>query len=253
MTDFCKRCNNILEMTKILPSVADRGNIDTTKEDLHEDILEKKLDTDTPNELSLESDDKSKTGLEKRDVDETKSDKSDKSEDSENGESAELEDFYKEILTIVESGKELTDDQMSRIDIKQMIKSKYYRDLKSKSAIKKQILAMIEDMGNSDENNTFYLFCSNCGYHRSLDPGFHIISKNAEGVASTHDYFDEAKIRLNVHSGICPRTREFKCSNGDCASNKDSKSHPTEACMMREPDSYRMTYVCTSCLTIKRL
>jgi hypothetical protein len=132
-----------------------------------------------------------------------------------------------------------------------MIKSKYYRGLKSKSDIKKKILGMIDDMGNSDENTTFYLFCTNCGYSRQLDSGFHILSKNPEGMAATHDYSDESKIRNAVHYGIHPRTREFICPNKNCASHQ--KGNPTEAVFLRDGDSYRMIYVCTTCLTIKRL
>lgn len=283
MTAFCKNCNNILEMMKTLP-IAGVDTIDTagatdaadaTNEDLHQDVLNTKsekggktqneiIDSTTPDELSSDTEDgKSGDGKQEVDVEGDKGDGEASAEPELEPEvpepvvdvkmSAEDEDFYQRILSKVEADEELTDDQITRIEIKDMIKSQYYRDLKSKSAIKKKILTMIEDMGNSDDNTEFYLFCSNCGYSRTLDSNFHVLSKNAEGVASTHDYFDEDKTRLIVHSGIYPRTREFNCPNKDCSSQKGAPTTSTEACMVRDANSYHMTYVCVNCLTVKRL
>lgn len=275
MTAFCKNCNNILEMMKTLPiagvdTIDTAGAADATNEDLYQDVLNTKsekggktqseiIDSTTPDELSSDTED-GKSGDGKREVDAESEASAEPKPEPEVLEpvvdvkmSAEDEDFYQRILSKVEADEELTDDQIARIEIKDMIKSQYYRDLKSKSVIKKKILTMIEDMGNSDDNTEFYLFCSNCGYSRTLDSNFHVLSKNADGVASTHDYFDEDKTRLIVHSGIYPRTREFNCPNKDCSSQRGTPTTPTEACMVRDANSYHMTYVCVNCLTVKRL
>lgn len=247
MTDFCKNCNHILEMTRILPTKTEA--VDLQDESNQGEQKRELLNTATPEELSeTENTMNNKEGeLENEDI-ETEEDSE---VDSESDRDNEAEEFYEKIITAIEGDQPLTNEELSKIDIKNMIKTDYYKGLKSKSAIKKKLLGMIEDMGNSDENVTFYLFCTNCGYSRPLDSGFHVLSKNREGVASTHDYSDDSKIRNIVHYGIYPRTREFICPNKDCASHK--KDHSTEAVFMRDGNSYHMIYVCTTCLAIKRL
>lgn len=276
MTDFCKNCNTILMITKTLPLdvVGEQRdekvrNGHNNRSDRDRDIdVNNTLDTATPNELSTDSNDDSKEGG----VDETEDidnlDNVDNADDAnernkyqknieidkyqeDDERDAESEKFYESILKAVESNAKLNIDQMLSIDIKKMIKSDYYKSLKSKSDVKKKILAMIEDMGNSDENTSFHLFCDKCGYHRALDTGFNILSKNPEGVASTHNYSDDAKLRNCVHFGIYPRDRKFNCPNDKCISHK--KGNATEAVMMREGATYNMIYVCVYCLAIKRL
>ena len=250
MTDFCKNCNHILEMTRVLPNFEQREE------------AQELLNTATPDELSNteaeteivvddnDTNDKTK-GDKDDDVDQNEESDAESDVESEPERDDEAEEFYATILQAVENDQALTNEQLAQIDVKKMIKTDYYRALKSKSVIKKKILGMIEDMGNSDDNTTFYLFCTNCGYSRSLDSGFHILSKNPEGVASIHDYSDESKIRNAVHYGIYPRTREFICPNKECETHQ--KNNDTEAVFMRDEDTYRMIYVCTTCLSIKRL
>ena len=230
MTDFCKNCDQILEITKSVPA----------KYYGRESQL---LDTETPIELSETGNDISESEVDEiEEIDEI----------DENGEITDIDEkFYENIIKKVENNQFPSNDELSQIDVKKMIKTNYYRSLKTKSAIKKKLSDMIEDMGNSDENTSFMLFCSNCGYSRPLDPGFHILSKQPEGQASVHDYSDDSKIRNSIHCGIYPRTREFICPNKDCLSHKPN--NPTEAVFMRDGNTYRIIYVCTSCLTIKRL
>jgi hypothetical protein len=253
MTDFCRNCNNDLKITRTIPTViAPNENPDIGNElDQLEKGTKENLNTATPNYLS-DTDDDNDDNDNDNIKDETKYESGNESgNESENEErDAEVEDFYENILKTVEREETLTEDQVANIDIKRMIKTDYYKSLKSKSDIKKKILTLIEDMSNSDENTNFYLFCTNCGYNRPLDTGFHIMSKNPEGVASIHDYSDDSSTRNDIHTGIYPRTREFKCPNDKCESNHGK---PTEACMMRDGDTYKMVYVCTTCLTIKRL
>lgn len=258
MTDFCKNCNHILEITKTLPTIerVDGQAGQNSKELLNtatpEELSETEKDVTNPN---AENNNEEKEGEDVEEVEEgegeSEQSEAEEAEDSEIDRDEEAEEFYEKILQAIENDQPLTNEELAQIDIKKMIKTDYYRGLKTKSTIKKKILGMIDDMGNSDENAAFYLFCSNCGYSRPLDPDFHILSMNPEGVASVHDYSDESKIRNSVHSGIYPRTREFTCPNKDCLSLK--KGNPTEAVFMRDGDSYRMIYVCTMCLTIKRL
>jgi hypothetical protein len=251
MTDFCKNCNHILEMTRTLPTDLDKIR-EQEKELLNTDTPEEMSDTSPEVEANAETNAEAEAEAEANAEENAEASVDSESESEVEPErDDETEDFYEAVLKAIENETPLTDDQLEKIDVKRMIKTEYYRSLKSKSAIKKKILAMIEDMGNSDDNTTFYLFCTNCGYSRALDPGFHIMSKNPEGVASIHDYSDESKLRIAVHTGIYPRTREFTCPNDKCVTLQ--KGTPTEACMMRDGDSYKMIYVCTDCLSIKRL
>jgi len=271
MTDFCKNCNHILDMTKTLPTNVNREHTEALENEgrelLNTATPEALSDTDNDQEPKYNTKSNSKSKSKSKSVEsyENKTDnidqESDLDTDTDNKEDElhpeideESEEFYETILMAIENNQPLSNEQLAKIDIGDMIKTHYYRNLKTKSEIKKKILGLIDDMGNSDENTAFYLCCTNCGYSRALDSGFHILSKNPDGVAASHDYSDESKIRNVVHYGIHPRTREFICPNTGCDSLKPG--NPTEAVFLRDEsnrDSYRMIYICTTCLTIKRL
>ena len=218
MDDFCVNCNTILEITKTLP-------IDVVESDTDEKLFA----SSTPAELS-DTSDSGEEDDEKMEID---------------------EEFYEDILKRVESGEKLSAENINDIDVKKMIKSEYYKSIKSKSDIKKKILTMIEDMGNSDEATVFYFFCNKCGYHRPIDPGYSIVTKNSADKPSMHEYSDPAKLRNIVHFGIYPRTREFTCPNDKCVSKKGGV--PTEAVMCRPGKTHKTVYVCQHCLSIKHI
>lgn len=164
--------------------------------------------------------------------------------------SSEDEINYESILKKVENGEKLSDDELKLIDIKDMTKNEYYKKMSKKGEIKKQIMDMIEDMGNSDENIQAYMVCRNCAFTKPIKGKFKILTKNPEGATSTHDYVNEASFRNRVHMRTMPRTRDFNCPNKECPSY--TQKTPNEAIFFRKnADAYDTIYVCTNCLTVK--
>jgi hypothetical protein len=157
---------------------------------------------------------------------------------------------YETILKKVEDGKKLTNDELGSIDIKEMVKNEYYKKMTKKGEIKKSIIDMIDEMGNADENTKAYMMCKNCGYNKSIEPRFRVLSKNPEGIASTYDYVDEASYRLKVHIRTIPATRNFNCPNKECPVNKNGVT-PEAIFFRKNATTHETIYVCKRCLTVK--
>lgn len=207
---FCENCNNILDISR---------TIYTTNNET--------LNTETPNTVT--------------DTDDDVNNEVHIDDDNTN---------YEFLLKKLEDGKTLTPEELLSINIKNMVSNEYYRKMSKKGYYKKKIIELIEDLGNSDDNTQAYMYCKNCAYNRPIPSRFRVISKNPEGVASVHDYINEANYRLKVHMKTIPRTRNFKCPNSSCDSNAGKL--PTEAAFFsRNNTSYEKIYVCVNCLTIK--
>lgn len=192
--------------------------------------------------------DVSRTSLTKEEVDLNDSQPTDTIE-SESTENKIVVD-YENILRKVENDEKLTNEELSSIDIKDMVKDDYYKKLGKKGKIKTQIMEMIDDMRNSDENTSAYLVCQNCAFTKPIKSGLHILTKNPEGVPATHDYINESNYRVRVNMRTMPRTRNFTCQNKNCKGLMQSL--PQEAIFFRKSaDSYETIYVCTHCLAIK--
>jgi len=165
--------------------------------------------------------------------------------------STESEDIeYEKILKKVEEGKKLTKDELASIDIKEMVKNEYYKKMAKKGEIKKLIMEMMEDMGNSDDNTQAYMVCKNCGYCKNIDPSFRVLSKNPDGMVTHRDYINDTNYRLKVHIKTMPITRNFNCPNKNCASN-NGKIEPEAIFFRKSANTYETVYVCRRCLTIK--
>jgi len=157
---------------------------------------------------------------------------------------------YENILQKIEKGENISEDELKLIDIKDMTKNDYYKKMSKKGEVKKQIIDMIEDMGNSDENTQAYMVCRNCAFTKPIKGRFRILTKNPEGVTAAHDYINEASYRNRVHMRTMPRTRDFSCPNNDCPSYTQKANN--EAIFFRKSaDAYDTIYVCTNCLTVK--
>jgi hypothetical protein len=131
-----------------------------------------------------------------------------------------------------------------------MVNNDYYKKMSKKGEIKKSIIDMIDDMGNSDDNTQAYMICKNCSFNKTIDPGFRILSKNPEGVTTIHDYVNEASYRNKVHIRTIPITRNFNCPNTECPVYK--KMLPPEAIFFRKhANTHETVYVCKRCLSIK--
>jgi hypothetical protein len=157
---------------------------------------------------------------------------------------------YEAILKKIEKGEKVSNEELGSIDIKDLVKNEYYKKMTKKGEIKKSIIDMIEDMGNADENVHAYMVCKNCGYSKTIDPGFRVMTKNPEGIAATHNYINEASYRNKIHIRTMPITRNFNCPNKNCPVYTNKL--PPEAIFFRKNEkSYETVYVCKRCLTIK--
>ena len=157
---------------------------------------------------------------------------------------------YEPILKKLEAGERPTDQELESVDLRRLVKDEYYRKMSGKSDIKKRLIDMIEELRNADNNTQAFLFCKNCAYSRVIKPNTRIMSKNPEGVASTHDYVNEANYRNKVHIRTIPCTRNFNCPNSECPGRKGKV--PIEAVFFRKnANTYETVYVCKNCKTIK--
>lgn len=213
---FCEKCDNILDISRT--PLGNYGDI---------------LGEDTPNTMSSDTDDS-----------EPKTDRSLAQP------KIEKPIDYDDMLKRVEKGEKLTYDELNTIDVKELAKNEYYKKMAKKGEIKRQILEMIDDMGNSDENIQAYMVCRNCSFTKEIKPQMKIMSKNPEGVVASHDYIDEVSYRNRIHFRTMPRTRKYECPNKDCPVY--TKKIPNEAIFFRKnADTYETIYVCVNCMTVK--
>jgi len=159
---------------------------------------------------------------------------------------------YKSILDKISNNEKLTNEELKSIDMKELVENKYYKLLAKKGEIKKVLLNMIDEMGNTDENINAYFYCNNCNFSKKIEGETKILSKNANNANNndTDEYIDPSLYKNKVFSNTMPITRNFICPNDKCDSNTGKK--PTEAIFFRKnKDSYKLIHVCKNCLTIK--
>lgn len=218
---FCERCDNILDISRTpLGNFGDTHGPDQAQ------------DSGTPTTVSSDTDNAPKTD---RSMAQPKIEKN---------------IDYDTMLKRVEMGEKLTYDELSNIDVKDLAKNEYYKKMSKKGEIKRQILEMIDDMGNSDENIQAFMVCRNCSFTKEIKPQMKIMSKNPEGVVATHDYIDEVSYRNRIHFRTMPRTRKYECPNKNCPVY--TKKMPNEAIFFRKnADTYETVYVCVNCMTVK--
>lgn len=174
--------------------------------------------------------------LSENNISETKSDKS--------------EINYEYLLKKVENEEVLIDDELKSIDIKDMVKNEYYKKMAKKGEIKKRIIDMIDDMGNSDSNKNAYMICKKCSFSKIIESGFCIVSKSQDGSISYHDYINESFYRNKIHISTMPYTRNFNCPNKECPVYV-KKISPEAIFFRKNSESYEIIYVCKRCLTVK--
>lgn len=258
MTEFCEKCNNILDITRNIVNINMLDSPSLGVKSDKESISNKMEDSDNFNDdIDDNPDDNLDNNMDNADDDAANEDDVDNEDNVANVDDVDnkIVDMnkpkvnYKDIIKKVENGQKLTNDEILSINVKDMIQDEYYRKINQKNKIKKLIIDMIDDLGNSDENVQAYLLCTNCYYHRPIDQGFRIMSKNQEGTAYTHDYVNEALYRNYAYQRTLPITRNFKCTNELCPSNKDNVV--PEAVFLRKDNTYNIIYVCKYCKSIK--
>jgi len=160
---------------------------------------------------------------------------------------------YKIILDKVSNNEKLTHEELKSIDLKDLFENKHYKSLAKKGEVKKMILNMIEEMGNTDENINAYFYCNNCCFSKKIENETKILTKHSANTNTYNihnEYTDPTLYKNKVFSNTMPITRNFVCPNDKCDSNTGKK--PTEAIFFREnKDSYKLIHVCKVCLTIK--
>lgn len=225
---FCPKCDNMLDITRSIPKMTDDMDIEETPKQVSDDENESGSD----NENNNDEDDGDSGG-----------------DDGDDGDDINGTD-YETILRKVEAGDKLTTSEINSIDLKNMVKNEYYKKMAKKGETKKFIANLKDETGNSDENIQAYMTCPNCGFNKVIDSGFRVLSKNPEGATSSYDYVNEASYRNKIHINTMPRTRNFKCLNKGCPTNKGKIA--SEAIFFRKnANMHELIYVCTKCLTIK--
>lgn len=219
MTEFCERCNNILDISR--------------------SISNEYMISDTPDTLSETTDTDNVTDAANTDVTDTNT----------LGTVTDTTD-YEDILRKIEKGQKLSEEEIMSIDIKELVQDDYYKKMGQKNKIKKIISDMIEDQDNADDKTQAYYVCKNCYYHKKIQPGTRVLSKNAESSGSNVDnIINESTYRNRVHQRTIPSTRNFNCSNDKCPSHTNKVA--SEAKFFRMAGTYNVVYVCVHCLTIK--
>jgi hypothetical protein len=242
MDEYCKKCDYILNITRTI-NEDDTPHVltSTTPDDISTDSSDQK------NTIDVDSDENSDDDDDDKNSDDDDDDKNSDDDGDGNCDSNAVD--YGSILKKVENGEELENHEIASINIKDMVKCDDYRKMQKKGAIKKKIIDMQEDLGNSDVNTQAFLMCNNCHYRRKLDSGFRVLSKNKEGTRLRYNYINESSYRNKIHSRTIPRTLNFSCSNKSCPAVKEKR--PQEAAFFRKEGGYETVFVCIECLTIK--
>lgn len=151
----------------------------------------------------------------------------------------------------------ITVQDLSGIVINDFIKTSDYKNLSNEK--KELVFNVIQDllpknkkkiMDNvsnavSDNNNSAFFLCTNCGHVRKIENRTLIFSRTAETIMQSYDTCDYADL---IHSNILPHTRNYVCSNDTCQSHSDMSKK--DAIFFRVGNGYSIKYICLTCESI---
>ena len=157
---------------------------------------------------------------------------------------------YDDLIKKLENNEQLSPEELVNVNVKDLLKSEYYKQVQGKGKIRKLLMDMIDEAANSDENTQAYFVCKNCAYSKPIKSGTLIYTKNIETLETEESNDDYTVYRNMKYQKIMPRTRNFACSNPTCISNTD-KNTPSEACFFRKHNSYELVMVCAYCSSIE--
>ena len=211
---FCPICSNTFDITKT--NVQSGGNNDSDSDITWEDSSDKII-TDSPDFLQY------------------------------GGAKNELTDLFNNILT----KKEVTYNDIKKYNLKEVVKKPEYKNLSSKNKeyIYNKFKELIPKDKNAlkskkyEDNNPAYFICSNCNFTKKINDGRIIYSKKY-GITKKTNTSDTTDM---IYDETLPRTRNYICRNTNCESHKNS--NVKEAVFYRDPDSYKINYICVSCKT----
>lgn len=235
MTSFCPKCGNFLGITIKKPTndfAASEFNVDA-------DTVPQSVSSDSHEEQMEEHKRNSVSAVDRMNVNVNRS--------NVGPAASQTPPNYRSIITAVQEGRKLTGEQLESIDLKQMVSDPFYRGIKNKATVKREIQIMIDDHKNSDSNTTVYARCANCGFTKLLEANSRLVSRYAPGSGITKEKktIDKEMYRIRAKQRIIPRTRNFRCSNPACRTNTEQA--PDLAAFMREEGGYDTIFVCDLC------
>ncbi len=158
---------------------------------------------------------------------------------------------YIAMLKKLENDEMLSPTEINAIDLKEMVKTEYYKQMQGKGKIRKLMTDMLDNAQTSDEDTQAYFVCENCFFSKPLTNETHLFAKSSDGVVIYNDQSTDDIMRNKVYQSTLPRTRNFICPNKTCKSNTHPNDFPTEACFFRKHNTYAIIMICTICHAVK--
>ena len=101
----------------------------------------------------------------------------------------------------------------------------------------------LEELTNN-QNITAFFVCNNCNYHVKLQSGTKIFTAYLKEKIED----DSSLLKLRTTDNTLPRTKDYRCKNTSCKSNKKEYDKSREAIFYRPfEDEYKLKYVCCEC------
>ena len=123
----------------------------------------------------------------------------------------------------------------------EMLKNKKFKKLSKEE--QDQINSKLDELTNSQNINAFFV-CNNCNYHNKLESGTKIFTAYLKEQIED----DSSLLKLRPNDKTLPRTKDFKCINTSCKSNKKENEKTREAIFYRPfENEYKLKYVCCDC------
>lgn len=99
---------------------------------------------------------------------------------------------------------------------------------------------------STEKSKQVQFICTTCGHTEIMKPNTLILSKKSKELAKLY-VGNIMKPENVVHSATLPHTRDYICPNKEC----ETHSHPElrDATMSRIGNSFKIQYICSSCLT----
>lgn len=166
------------------------------------------------------------------------SDVEDNQQDEVIDESAKIE----QIINKLANNEVVPDNDLGDFKLEQFLKHKTYQklDKKVKPSVQVKLTTFFEKL---EDATSAYYYCGICSYAKVIEPGMLVASR--VGLESTNMYMNSDKLKNRVHNSILPYTRNYICTNKNCASHNDHSKR--EAVMFRTGNSVQIWYTCCAC------
>ena len=124
---------------------------------------------------------------------------------------------------------------------KSLFNNNVYKKLKSEE--KEKIIGAFNKSNVSTYDNPVKFLCGTCGSHKFLEDGTVISSRYIKKKkALTKD-----NVIYKRHDPTHPRTKDYICINKKCPSHDPKNKVKKEAVIIKDPETYQLTYYCTLC------